>query len=144
VERFHQTLKRWLAKQRPARDLEELQTQLDRFARYYNTVRPHRALRRLTPAAAYDDRPKAGPSRHRLAIPAHVRIRKDRVDRDGTITLRYRSRLHHIGLGRRYTGTRVLALVDDLRIRVITEDGELVRELTLDPSRDYQPQARSG
>jgi transposase InsO family protein len=144
VERFHQTLKRWLAKQRPARDLEELQTQLDRFARYYNTVRPHRALGRLTPAAAYDDRPKAGPSRHRLAIPAHVRIRKDRVDRDGTITLRYRSRLHHIGLGRRYTGTRVLALVDDLRIRVITEEGELVRELTLDPSRDYQPQARSG
>ena len=29
-------------------------------------------------------------------------------------------------------------LVHDLSVRVITEDGELVRELTLDPTRDYQ------
>ena len=54
------------------------------------------------------------------------------------ITLRYNSRLHHIGLGRRHAGTRVMVLVEDLNVRVITEDGELLRELTLDPSRDYQ------
>ena len=39
-------------------------------------------------------------------------------------------------------GTRVLVLVDGLRVRVITEDGELVRELVLDPTRDYQPHGR--
>jgi hypothetical protein len=33
----------------------------------------------------------------------------------------------------------VLVLVADLHVRVLTEDGELLRELTLDPSRDYQP-----
>ena len=57
----------------------------------------------------------------------------------GVITLSHNSRLHHIGLGRRLTGTRVLALVDGLRVRVLTEEGELIRELTLDPTRDYQP-----
>jgi hypothetical protein len=55
--------------------------------------------------------------------------------------LRYSSRLHHIGLGRRHAGTRVLVLVADLDIRVLTEDGELLRELTLDPTRDYQRRA---
>jgi hypothetical protein len=58
-------------------------------------------------------------------------------------TLRHDSRLHHVGLGRGLAGTRVLALVDGLRVRVITEDGELIRELILDPSRDYQPHGRS-
>jgi hypothetical protein len=56
------------------------------------------------------------------------------------ITLRHNSRLHHIGLGRRNAGTRVLVLIRELDIRVITEDGALLRELTLDPNRDYQPQ----
>jgi hypothetical protein len=58
------------------------------------------------------------------------------------ITLRHNSRLHHIGLGRAHAGTRVLVLVRDLHIRVLDTDGGLLRELTLDPTRDYQPQAR--
>ncbi len=59
------------------------------------------------------------------------------------MTLRHNSRLHHIGLGRTLIGTRVLVLVDRLQVRVITEDGDLIREPTLDPSRDYQPHGRS-
>ena len=54
------------------------------------------------------------------------------------MTLRHNSRLHHIGIGRAHIGTRVLLLVHDLDVRVITEDGELLRQLTLDPTRDYQ------
>ena len=50
VERFHQTQKKWLAAQPPAPTLAALQRQLDRFRRYYNTIRPHRALNRATPA----------------------------------------------------------------------------------------------
>jgi hypothetical protein len=49
------------------------------------------------------------------------------------ITLRHNSRLHHIGLGRRHAGTRVLVLAHDLNVRVLTTDGELLRELQLDP-----------
>jgi transposase InsO family protein len=138
VERFHQTLKRWLRRRGPA-TLEELQDELDRFHAYYNTVRPHRALGRRTPAEAFSARPKATPSLPALEIPRGFRVRRDKVDITGVITLRHRSRLHHIGLGRRLVGTRVIALIDGLRVRVITEDGELIRELTLDPTRDYQP-----
>lgn len=59
VERFHQTLKRWLAKQPSARTARDLQLQLDWFRDYYNTCRPHRALHRRTPLMAFEARPKA-------------------------------------------------------------------------------------
>jgi hypothetical protein len=78
-----------------------------------------------------------------LRIAPHYRVRRDKIDITGVITLRHNSRLHHIGLGRKLQGTRVLVLVDDLHVRVISEDGELIRELTLDPSRDYQPHGRA-
>ena len=139
VERFHQTLKRWLGKQPGASTTEELQAHLDTFRDYYNTVRPHRAIGRRTPAEAFGARPKASPSLRALRTPGQFRVRRDKIDITGVITLRHNSRLHHIGLGRGLTGTRVLVLADGLRVRVLTEDGELIRELTLDPSRDYQP-----
>jgi transposase InsO family protein len=140
VERFHQTLKKWLSKQRRARRVDDLQAELDWFRQYYNHHRPHRALHRRTPAQAFEARPKASPSRVGLVVPQHYRVRRDRVDRNGRVTLRYNSRLHHVGLGRRLAGVRVVLLVADLEVRVLTEDGELLRELLLDPSRDYQPQ----
>ena len=139
VERFHQTEKKWLGAQDPAETLEELQAQLDWFRNYYNTERPHRALGRRTPQEAFEARPKAGPTSSGFVVPSHFRVRKDRVDKIGRVTLRYDSRLHHIGLGRAHKGKRVLILAADLEVRVITEDGELLRSLTLDPTRDYQP-----
>ena len=139
VERFHQTLKRWLARQPRVATVAELQAELDRFVAYYNHCRPHRALGRRTPQSAFDARPKATPSAKPLEL-SHYRVRRDKVYPSGVITLRHNSRLHHIGLGRRYGGTRVLVLVHELRVRVLTEEGELIRELTLDPTRDYQPQ----
>jgi len=140
VERFHQTQKKWLAAQPPAATIAELQHQLDRFRRYYNTVRPHRALQRRTPAEAYTARPKAAPTGP--VIDPHYRVRTDTIDGSGTITLRHNSRLHHIGLGRLLAGTNVTVLVADLNIRVLAKDtGEVIRELTLDPNRDYQPRA---
>lgn len=145
VERFHQTLKKWLRTQPSARDLPELQTQLDTLRHYYNTVRPHRALRRQTPAQAYqgpDARPKASPKTPR-GDTSHWRTRQDKIDKSGIVTLRHNSRLHHIGVGRAHAGTKVLILAKDLNIRVITENGELLRELVLDPTKDYQPQPKT-
>ena len=81
------------------------------------------------------------PTRRGLMISEHFRVRKDRVDNDGKLTLRHNSQLHHIGIGRARAGTKILMLIRELDIRVIAEDtGELIRELTLDPTRDYQPQ----
>jgi transposase InsO family protein len=140
VERFHQTQKKWLARQPVSATIALLQADLDRFAEHYNTRRPHRALGRQTPAEAYAARPKAEPSTNRPTIADHYRVRHDIIDPSGVITLRHSSRLHHIGLGRRHAGTRVLVLIHDLEIRILTTDGELLRELTLDPTRDYQHQ----
>jgi hypothetical protein len=47
--------------------------------------------------------------------------------------------VHHIGVGRRHAGSRVLALVRDLEIRILSKHGELHRKFGLDPARDYQP-----
>ena len=144
MERFHQTLKKWLARQPRTRTLADLQTQLDTFAEYYNHQRPHRGIGRRTPGSAWTARPRAVPTRQGIQISEHFRVRTDRIDRDGKLTLRHNSRLHHIGIGRRHAGTRVLMLVHELDIRVIAEDtGELLRAFTLDPTRDYQPQTHS-
>jgi hypothetical protein len=72
--------------------------------------------------------------------PAAPRVRADRIDNDGKLTLRVNSRLHHIGIGRTHARTHVLKLVQDLNVRIINAGtGELPRELTIDPNRDYQP-----
>jgi transposase InsO family protein len=138
VERFHQTLKKHLTKQDVATTLSELQAQLDRFVTYYNEQRPHRALARRTPAEAFAARLKAHPA---ASIPAtHFRVRHDKVDKHGSLTIRYGSKLHHIGMGARRRGQPVVMLIADRDIRIVTPDGELLRHLTLDPTRDYQPQ----
>ena len=143
VERFQQTMKNWLRAQpgQPA-TLAELQALLDTFASTYNTRRPHRSLPgRAAPATAYAARPKARPGDR--AADTHDRVRTDRIDKTGLVTLRHRGRLHHIGIGRAHAGTHVLLLVQDLDIRVINAaTGELLRELTLNPERDYQPTGR--
>jgi transposase InsO family protein len=141
VERFQQTLKNWLRAQpdQPA-TLADLQTLLDRFRDEYNHRRPHRSLpHRATPATAYTSRPKANPGQL-PASTSHDRVRTDRIDQTGRVTLRVNGRLHHIGIGRTHARTRVLMLVHNLDVRVIhAATGELLRELTIDPARDYQP-----
>lgn len=139
VERLHQTQKRWLAKQPPAATLEELGAQLDRFRLHYNAHRPHRAIARRTPQEVFDAKVKAGPGS--AAPPVHVRVRHDTVDGHGKVTLRYDSRLHHIGLGRRHRGKAIVLFVADRDIRIVDTDGELLRHLVLDPTRDYQRQS---
>jgi transposase InsO family protein len=139
VERLHQTLKRYLDKQRPAKTPGELQGQLDAFIHYYNAIRPHRALGGRTPLQAYSARIKARPPSEG-GREAHFRVRHDRVDGQGKVSLRHDSKLHHIGIGRAHKGRAIKLLVADRDIRVLDLDtGEVIRRLTLDPSRDYQP-----
>lgn len=139
VERFNQTEKRWLRAQPAAATLDELAAQLDRFRLQYNNHRPHRALGRRTPAEVFEAKVKAGPGS--AAPPVHYRVRHDTIDQQGKVSLRYDSRLLHIGLGRQYRGTKIVLFVADRDVRVLTEDGDLLRELVLDPSRDYQRQS---
>ena len=136
VERFHQTLKRWLARQPAAPRLPALQAQLDQFADEYNHRRPHRSLDRKTPAAAYAARPKAAPAPD-AGRPA---TRTGRVGSNGTITHSHDGRRRHIALGRRHAGTTVLVTSTGPAIQIAdAATGEILRELTIDPTRDYQP-----
>lgn len=141
VERFQQTMKKWLAAQ-PAQPttVAELQTLLDTFVDEYNHRRPHRSLpHQAVPAAVYNTMPKASPRKSREAD-THDRLRHDRVDKSGKITLRHGGRLYSIGIGRTHARTRVTVLVHDLDIRIIdAATGELLRELVLDPTQRYQP-----
>lgn len=67
------------------------------------------------------------------------RVRHDRVDTSGTVTLRHKGRLHHIGVGMAFKRWRVVMLVAGLEIRILSLDGTQIRRLILDPTRDYQP-----
>lgn len=142
VERFHQTLKKKLRAQPPAQTITQLQTIIDEFVDNYNHHRPHSSHPRdATPATMFAARPKASPGA--LGDDPHFRVRRDIVSNGGTVTLRYNSRLHHIGIGRPHARTHVLVLVHDLDVRVIdAATGEILRALTLDPTKGYQGTGR--
>jgi transposase InsO family protein len=142
VERFHQTLKKYLAQQNGIETRKQLQVQLDRFATYYNEVRPHRSIGRKTPKEVYAAREKARPSSEPIDLSGGRKLRHDKLDKKGTVTLRINGQMHHIPCGRAYAGWRVRVLVDNLDIRVIGVDGSPLRHLTLDPTRNYQPLGR--
>jgi transposase InsO family protein len=136
IERFHQTLKRWLGHQPPARTLAELQAQLDAFRLLYNEERPHRAIGRLTPAEAYRATPKAMAAGSRAS--GHFRLRYDLIDRGGRITLRRAGRLHHLGVGAAHARRRVLAIVDEREVAVVALDtGEVLSAHRIEPDRLY-------
>ena len=63
-----------------------------------------------------------------------------RIDKTGAVTLRVNGKMHHIGVGRTHARTRVILLIQDLEVRIVNAiTGELLRELTINPERDYQP-----
>jgi transposase InsO family protein len=137
VERFQQTMKKWL-RARPAADtITELQTQLDAFVEHYNHHRPHRSLpHRATPATVYAARPKAGPAGR--DDPDH-RVRTDRVSH-GNVSLRVNGQLHHIGVGRTLDRTPIILLIHDCDVRIIhAATGEILRIATINPERQYHP-----
>jgi len=139
VERWHQTLKKFLVKN-PCASLDELQTALERVTRYYNEERPHRSRGKVTPRVAYESRNKAQP--HTLINQPHYRIRKDVVDANGKITLRYHGRLLHVRIGHHHRGKRVRLYIIDEQIRVLDDSGAFLGEITINPDKNYQTMAK--
>ena len=139
VERFYQSLKKFLAAQEGLRTKKQLQRAIDRFVTYYNEVRPHRGVGRKTPASVYAARAKAAPRQPVIPLDGR-RLRLDKVSKAGNVTIRYRGKLHHIGLGHAYQGWPVVMLLDGRDIEIVTLDRSPLRRLRLDPTHDYQPQ----
>ena len=136
VERFHQTLKRWLRRQPDARTLAELQIQLDAFCLDFNELRPHRATGRITPGEAYRATPAALPASS--SARGHFRLRYDVTDSKGAMTLRRAGRLYHLKVGAAFARRRVLAIVDELEVTVVALDtGEILSTHLIEPDRRY-------
>lgn len=138
IERFHQTLKRWLAAHDDATTVEDLQALLDTFEHVYNHERPHRAIGRRTPAAVHAATPPAAPS---VTIAGrHYRIRFDHIDASGVITIRHAGRLRHLGIGRAHKHRPVMILIAGPHTMTIDRDtSEILAEHTIEPGRDYHP-----
>ena len=70
-------------------------------------------------------------SKARLVITAVIEriieARRQLVAEGGSISLRVNGRLHHIGIGRTHTGTRVILLINDLDVRIHAATGEIFR-----------------
>lgn len=141
VERFQQTLKRFLRAQGPFDTLDDLQAAIDRFLAYYNDERPHRGIGRATPyqrwsstpAAASPGIPLSGPSRRTTVTVGANGCADARPGHDGP---QYR-----IHLGVEYAGQTGDLVLDDTHAAVYI-GSRLIRHLTLDPTRSYQPSGR--
>jgi transposase InsO family protein len=132
VERFQQTLKKWLRCQPQAADLAELQAQLDLFVAYYNYQRPHRAIGRMTPAQRWAARPPA--IQLGIALPSPARAAHAVVTRNGLV----RVGRYWIAVGSEWREHPAVIHHDDAHAAVFINH-QLVRALTLDPTRRYQP-----
>lgn len=136
VERFHQTLKKWLAKQPPAATINDLQAQLDLFKLIYNHHRPHRSIGRTTPAQAWTDAPKSGPADRPLQRDQPLATRTYTcLVQGGTISAGQKL---IISLGAAHNGRRTLTIVTGTRAHVFI-DAKLIRALDIDPTRRVQP-----
>jgi transposase InsO family protein len=136
IERFHQTLKKWLAARPKAHTLAELQALLDQFRIVYNNERPHRALEGRTPQDAYTSRPKATPS---LETDFEVfRPLTSKVDPSGSVTIRHAGRMRHIGVGRPHRGKPVWMIMSS-KLVIVTDKrtGEILSENKVEPARSY-------
>jgi len=133
LERFHQTLKKHLAALDPARTLAELQAQLDAFRDRYNWHRPHQGIGRSVPAERYHAQPRSGPLEQLPDRPPHVVTVT--VSSAGHLTLSP----WRIGVGTRWTGTRITVIQTGLHIQLFDPDNRLIREFDIDPERRYQP-----
>lgn len=132
VERFHQTLQKWLRARPRAVTLEELQTQLDCFRAFYNHRRPHRSLRRRPPAQVFADTPKAGPAHHPLGEPTTIHRVKISTG-NAWIGKRY-----NIAVGTAHNGETATVIITGLACHVFIA-GRLIRPLTLNPKQRSQP-----
>ena len=141
VERFQQTLKKWLRGQDRqhglAVDLAELQARLDEFCDYYNTRRPHQGIGRTTPLSRWQANPPSKPGdplEHPTPRPqAHTAV----VDARGNITIHR----HKINVGVAWSGCTVTVIVDDHHATIL-RNHQLIRHLRVDPNRYYQPSGR--
>jgi transposase InsO family protein len=136
VERFQQTLKKWLRKQPLAGDLIELQAQLDEFSRIYNYERPHQGIGRQIPIERFRASTAATPATEPLDHPVFAGDLRRHAHADDRGNVHVNSLI--INIGSRYAGCDTIVITDATHASVFVND-QLVRHLRIDWSRHYQP-----
>jgi transposase InsO family protein len=140
IERFWQTLKKWLRAREhargPYRTLASLNRDLVIFAEHYNTRRPHRALHGRTPAAVFAATIQARPVERPLPTP--TQLYRSHASTGGTVTVGP----FHVFIGGRHKNLPVTAIRDGNHIAIFTGN-TLIRALDADPTRQYQPLQRT-
>jgi transposase InsO family protein len=137
VERFQQTLKKWLRRQRLPADLAELQAQLDEFCRIYNFERPHQGIGRVTPTSRWHASARSQPATAPLEHPTWPTRHEPRsitVRHDGLVRVKGLI----ISIGAQWAERAAKVVFDDHHATIFI-DGELIRHLTIDRTRSYQP-----
>ena len=141
VERFQQTLKKWLRRQDRlhglAADLAELQTRLDNFCNYYNEQRPHQGIGRVTPLSRWQAT-TASTAGKPLPHPA-PRATPQSVTVNAQGNVRVNELIIHVGV--RWADCDAIVILDAFYATVFT-NGELIRHLKIDHTRRYQPSGR--
>ena len=132
VERFQQTLQKWLTAQTTAETLKELQTQLDTFRDIYNNIRPHRAIGRKPPATVYATTPRSGPKDRPLGTPTSIH----------TVTVSngvvYINKQYTITIGAKYNTQTATVIITGTSCHIFI-GATLTRQLQLNPTRRTQP-----
>ena len=140
IERFHQTLKRWLRRQPLASDLAELQAQLDRFAPIYNHQRPHQAIGRVTPITRWHAGTPAQPAPEPLDHPVYPR-RSPHTQTTVTANGIINAGPFVIHVGVTWEGHTATVTMDRHHANVFIA-GQLIRHLELQPDRHYYGSGR--
>lgn len=133
VERFHQTLKRWLNARPAAEHLDDLQALLDTFTHRYNTERKHRAIGRITPTQKWDELPKSGPSD--TPITTRSNVHTSTADSGGRITAGSQTR---ITLGSKHAYEEAVTIINSRTAHVFI-NGKLVRAISIQPDKNDYP-----
>src|ERR1043165_2522433 len=136
IERFHQTLKRWLEQQPRARTLRHLQTQLDQFLEIYNHHRPHRGIGRVTPSPRWHATPPATPTgvTVRASTP---NISQHLVSCFGLVALHP----WRINIGKHHAG-KLVTLYHHHPAVLIFYTAEVIHTRTINTRQPYQPSQR--
>jgi transposase InsO family protein len=142
LERFHKTLKQWLADEGPAHDLDHLQELLDGFRHHYNRERPHQAIGNLTPAERFKFTPPVAE-----AISTGVDVNGEPVYPPRSL-VRKVSKVGNIGylgvqitIGKRWAYGRVRVLPLGGLVHIYYGE-ELIRVIAIEPGARYAPMGK--
>jgi transposase InsO family protein len=133
VERFHQTLKKWLAARQAPGTVQELQDLLNVFVDVYNNERPHRGVGRRTPTSVFTTAPKTAPDA--FSILDKTTVHHNRVDKNGRVEITGPA---SIAIGNKYTGATATTVRTGNHAHVFIGN-HLVRRLVIDPTKRAQP-----